>query len=201
MKSALDPEALNLTALDVIQRHAFAIGALCMYTAVLDRSLKRLIEHLLDDSEEVVACITAGSDAVSQRCELVKRLCYLRSPNKEWRECVVGIMNVLLTGLLPLRNRAVHDDWDVTGDELLQYHRKVAFKSPQSGKDPILSIATARVVSLPSIWEAVSVATDAVAHLTFLGLQLAHWRKTGVAPAPPPKAEEFSRYSFLGSAL
>jgi hypothetical protein len=181
----------------VVLQHAEAIGMLCIYMATLDHVITIFMERLLEIDETSAACVAASASDLSQRCEIVRRLVFLKAPSDDWRECVTGLINVIQNEVAPRRNRFVHDDWAVRENEMVRHDRRIKIQRPQSHQPAQLIHLTKNVAPVSEITEITGVVVNLMVHLTMLTIGYRAWRKTGTQPELPQQAIDLSKHKFL----
>jgi hypothetical protein len=123
MASPSDGDLTHEQQLDMLNEHARAVGMLCMYWSFLDRTISFVIERLLDQDEKTVACILTSANDTSQKCEMARRLAFLKADGpdwQEWRECMVGLLD------------HVQNDRAFVGPDMLQFDRRAKIGKSQS---------------------------------------------------------------------
>lgn len=172
----------------IMMEHAEAVGSLCMFWAQLDLTLIVLIERLSELDEVTTACFTSTARDTSQRCEIARRLAFLKAPNDVWRDCLIGILSRIQNDLASKRNRYIHDDWEIKNDELIQFERRVKIQKPQAKEALKLFHLTPRTARPGEINDLTSLVIELLVHVIFLGQDFVTWRKTGKQPVPNEKA-------------
>jgi hypothetical protein len=141
--------------LAVIAEHANAVGVLCMYWSVLEVTVSDLIRELSSSDETTTAAMLSSARDIGQRCEVAKRLAYIKQPSKKWAEWtrhLIGILDLIQNVLAPKRNRYVHDDWGLLDGKMSQFDRRLKILKPQSRMADCVITVTPRT-SLPyDIW-------------------------------------------------
>ena len=181
---------------ELIGEHATAIGLLCIYSASLDQAICHLIERMLASDVKTVACLLEATPDISQRAGTAQRLAFSLSPTDDWRDCIVGMMNLVSNGIAPRRNRFVHDDWRVTTEAIIRIDRRVKINKTQAFMPLAISHVSEREVDVASIHALIEKICDVMVHITFLGLALDRWRRDGTPPEPNDKAIELSKFQF-----
>ena len=183
----------------VISTHAKAIGLLCIYTATLDNAIVRLIGRMLEVDEKTTACVTASAPDISHRCEMAKRLVHIKAPNQQWRVCVTGLLNLTQEVIGPKRNRYVHDDWYVTGDDMVRLDTRVRVQKPGSFKEAELVHVTKSTQDVAEINDLTMKASGAALHLELQGANYENWRAGKLLQALPERAIQLSKWKVQGT--
>jgi hypothetical protein len=105
--------------------HFQAIGGLCYQWALLDSALTYLIEYLSELEEKTTACLLSASRDTSQKCEIARRLSVLKVPHGPWRDCLLNTLSVIQNKMCDLRNRTVHDEWELGESQITRITRSV----------------------------------------------------------------------------
>ena len=108
--------------------HQLALGRLCGVWAMIDRTLNELIAIVLDVTAADTACISTEIDNVAGRTRLLKKLLHAKNLPQWWLPMVVASLNRIETELSPLRNRCIHDSWEVTEVSLVRTDRRAFLK-------------------------------------------------------------------------
>ena len=183
-----EPTESELSEMKIMEEHGLAVGMLCMFWAQLDHTIVVLIERLLGLDEVTTACITSSARDTSHRCEIARRLVFLKAPNDDWRDCLTGILNRVQNELANKRNRYVHDDWTIENAELIQFERQVKILKPQSREALKLIHSTPRTASTLEINNLSGLVIEMLIHIIFLGQGFETWSKTGQQPIPNEQA-------------
>lgn len=179
-------ESQALSEAQMLRDHYLAIGGLCATWAVIDRQIDTLIGELLPAPMDKVASITTNMDTISARCEVAKRLIVLEYPHPQFRDWVLGLLQRVSGEIAPLRNRYVHDAWQIKEGVLLRHDKRASVKKPQAHQEPVLVFDISHVTDPGEVGR-----LDECARFVMTGLALAiqdleRWRKRGVAGEPLP---------------
>ena len=182
---------------ELVTKHAQAIGLLCIYTASLDNAIVRLIERLSGQTSDETACFVEAAIDISQRCGIAKRFVLAKVSEPAWRDCVVGILNLVENQIAPRRNRCVHDDWYISESQMVRVNTRVKIKTPQARQQPKLVFSESKVATVEEIHLVIEAAIEAAAHLSILSLSYEFHARNGTPlRAPPPLAILLSRHTF-----
>ena len=177
-----------------MKEHALALGMLCIYWASLDRALDLVLERYLDADEKTVACITTSASDVSARCEMLKRLAYLKGPDGEWRDCLVRLLNRVQGELAAERNRYVHDDWDLSAEGMIRIDRRAKVIKPQSRQPAQLVHVFKRVAPVALVEDLTQRIVDMMVALSLMSSIYSMWLRGVPLAGPPRLAIDASNY-------
>lgn len=159
--------------------HHMSLGELCMTWAALDHMVDALFAPLLQCSKGQVASVVTNVENLSSRCEILKRLIHLEAPSDQWREWFVALLDRVSNELAPLRNRYIHDYWDVKITGITRLDKRAKIGKPQSREAPILTFNTKHVTDPQEVAKLNQRCVAVLVGLSVAGQNLAIWRKTG----------------------
>lgn len=172
---------------DPLTEHYKAIGSLCATWAVIDRTLDELIAALLPASQDRVACITTTITDVAPRCEIIVRLITLDHPHPAFRDWLIALVRRVSGEIAPLRNRYVHDAWQLEEGQLVRFDRRAKVAKVQARHPPTLIFDTKHLTDVKEVSRLEECARFVMAGLAFAKLDLNRWRRTGDGREPPPE--------------
>lgn len=154
-------------------QYALAIGWVCMETAHIDKLVVDLITHLAGVDLEGTECLLSKSDRLDSRCEIAKRLLILRTPDGEWRDMALKVLEFVQNEVCPRRNRYVHDVWRFD-DHPTRVRRTAEAKRRQS-RSPLEIVTTIEcVVPIEDLHELVYACASIPSAL--VGIRIAYQR-------------------------
>lgn len=173
--------------------HAMSLGRLCMTWAALDRTLDRLFEPILRCEPSEVASILTNIENISSRCDILIRLLVNDAPGKEYRTWLTALIRRVSGELAPLRNRYVHDHWEVSDVQIIGTDKRAKIGKAQSRLPETLSFDTRHVTNPEDVDKLTARITAVLVGLAFAEIDLRQWRKTGQHLEPHSQYIEASK--------
>jgi hypothetical protein len=175
------------------EAHAMSLGRLCIAWAVLDRTVDGIFKPMLNCSDAQVASIVTNIENISSRCDILKRLITDSKVPRAYAEWVIALLHRVSGELAPLRNRYVHDSWDITHEEVTKIDKRAKITKAQSRQPDQLLFDTKDVTPTTEVDKLIAKVTLVMAMLSFARFDLAHWQQTKLPIEPHPPYIEASK--------
>lgn len=125
----------------VFDAHCLTLGKLCVTWAFVDRQLNDLLRAMLGCSEGAAASVSTSADSVGARINIIRLLNGERPISPDWTSAFDTLLNSI-NNCAKLRNRFVHDRWELSDGGLVRIDRRARTKKPQSRKPIVLEFDT-----------------------------------------------------------
>jgi hypothetical protein len=175
---------MSSEAIRTLDKHSRKLGHICIAWAALDKSIDDMFPLLLGCSEAHAACILA--EKIGTRCEQLKKLLHLSNLDHDWTEWACALLARASGELAPLRNRYVHDLWQIQ-PKPVRLDRRAKIRKPQSHQKAEFAFNTEYPTGYKEL-ERLSTCISTVS--TALGVateSLQRWRAEGLPPALDPQ--------------
>lgn len=116
----------------IFDTHCMALGRLCVAWATIDRQLNDLLGAMIGCTPATTACITTGSESVSARCDIMRRLVHLEPLDEAWAGHVKKLLDLVSNDLAPKRNRLIHDYWSFSDGTIVRLDRRALTAKPEA---------------------------------------------------------------------
>jgi hypothetical protein len=121
----------SVSATTISDTHCLALGRLCVAWAFVDRQLNDLIQYMIGCSDASAASIATVADGTASRCNLIKLLNHERPISEGWTAALHKLISEIQE-VAQVRNRYVHDRWELTDDSIVRIDRRAAARKGQS---------------------------------------------------------------------
>jgi hypothetical protein len=186
-----DPEVLRQTlehaqaVIDKARAHSEALGALCVAFSGLDWSITGLYEPLLQCSEAQAACIV--DENISHRCAVAVKLLHLEELPAEFVDWASALLHRADGELGSLRNRYVHDAYQISAEGTLRIKRRAELGKPQSHQRRQVTYNTKHPTTVGEIEHVSQRVSTVGAALQAATCYLRTWRQSGQPPQLDPQ--------------
>lgn len=151
-----------------------------MWWAILDRTIDLCLQPLIRLTPSQTASLVTSIENISARCDVVKRLALLESPNADWTAWFVQLLERVSGEIAPLRNRYVHDDWNLNDPiKPLKINKRAYVAKAGAHQQKTVSFGQTEHVSTEKV-EKLTLRIAALYDALNVAVQnLVDWRRTG----------------------
>jgi hypothetical protein len=175
---------------DQLDQHALSLGQLCMAWATLDGLIEALFEPLLACTPLQVSSILTNMDSIPSKCEVAKRLITNELPAGEYRDWVIAILARIVSEIAPLRNRYVHDHWEISQDGTVRIDKRAKIGKPQAHQATTLTFNSKHVAAPGEVDALRDKIGLMIVIISDVGRNLRAWRHRGLPPVRDPQYRE-----------
>lgn len=175
------PAAISKPSFD---DHCLALGKLCVAWAFIDRQLNDLVQAMLGCSAAAAASVATITDSVAGRSKITRLLNAERPISDAWTDAFHTLLKEL-DRVAQLRNRLVHDRWELTSEGLIRIDRRASTRKAQSRKPIVLEFDTEHATRPEEVTELIS-EIGKIAFVLHCALRdQEDWRREATLVEPP----------------
>ena len=171
-------ERVMRDARNIMQDHARSIGELCMSWAALDYAIDRLFDPLLGCDKAVTASLTSSMEKMEARIAAIRRILVQEGISKAWSNWIDGLFRRILDEIAPIRNRYVHDRWQMKRGELQKIDKRASSKKLQAFQSNQLIFDTTKAIPTKDVDRLREYIDTVLWAIEIAAMDLEEWRTT-----------------------